>query len=83
MQWKQHLGLNTKFTVQELIGRSVNVPSFYTALMAVAAARSGGTVSNSHLGRWLKRVESKIVNGLTLLQDGNTSGYPQWKLIER
>ena len=81
MQWKEHLSLNVKYTVQEVIGRAVNVPGFYNALMGVAAARTGGTVSNANLGRWLKRVQGKIVNGFTLLQDGNTFGYPQWKLI--
>jgi hypothetical protein len=83
MQWQAHLSLNTKYTVQEVIALAVNTPSFYTALMGVAASRSGHTVSNSNLGRWLKRVQGKIVNGLALLQDGNTHGYPQWKLIQR
>ena len=83
MQWKEHLRLDTKYSVQDVIGLAVNTPSFYTALMNVAAARTGGSVSNAGLGRWLKRVQGKIVNGLTLLQDGNTSGYPQWKLIQR
>jgi hypothetical protein len=83
MQWKDHLILNIKYTVQEIIERAVNVPSFYTALLNVAPARTGGVVSNSNLGRWLKRVQGKIVNGLQLLQDGNAHGYPQWKLIQR
>ncbi|MGA8698244.1 MAG: hypothetical protein WB689_31295, partial [Xanthobacteraceae bacterium] len=78
-----YLRLDTKYSVQEVIGLAVNTPSFYTALMNVAAARTGGSVNNAGLGRWLKRVQGKIVNGLTLLQDGNTSGYPQWKLIQR
>jgi hypothetical protein len=83
MQWKEHLDLGVKYTVQEVIERAVNVPTFYTALMNVAAARTGGQmVSNISLGRWLKRVEGKIVNGLQLLQAGNAFGYPQWKLIQ-
>jgi putative DNA primase/helicase len=83
MQWKEHLNLSTKYTVQEIIERAINVPTFYNALMNVAAARSGGMVSNILLGRWLKRVKGKIVNGFQLLQDGNAFGYPQWKLTER
>ena len=83
MQWKQHLVLDQKYTVQELIGRAVNVPDFHNALVAVAMARTGGMISNASLGRWLKRVQKQIVNGLTLLQDGNAHGYPQWKLTRR
>jgi hypothetical protein len=83
MQWKQHLILDQKYTVQELIGRAVNVPDFHNALVAVAMARTGGMISNASLGRWLKRVQKQIVNGLTLLQDGNAHGYPQWKLTRR
>jgi len=83
MQWEKHFGVNSSHTVQEIIERAVNSPSFYTALINVAASRSGQTVSNVNLGRWLKRVQGKIVNGLTLLQSGNAFGYPQWKLIQR
>src|SRR6516164_8445323 len=83
MQWENHFGVGSVYTVQEIIERAVNSPSFYTALINVAASRSGQTVSNVNLGRWLKRVQGKIVNGLTLLQSGNAFGYPQWKLIQR
>jgi hypothetical protein len=80
MQWNEYLDLGVKYTVKEIIERAVNVPTFHTALMNVAAARAGGIVSNVALGRWLKRIQGKIVNGLALLQDGNTLGYPRWKL---
>lgn len=83
MQWRQNLGLATKYTVQDVIGRAVNVPSFYNALLAVAASRTGGSISNANLGRWLKRIQGKVVNRLSLIQDGNSFGYPQWKLIQR
>ena len=83
MQWRQHLILDQKYTVQDVIERAVNTPSFYNALSAVALAHTGGIVSNARLGRWLKGVQGKIVNGFALLQDGNTGGYPQWKLIQR
>jgi hypothetical protein len=82
MQWKEKLGLNTRYTVQDLIGRAIVVPSFYNALLAVAAGR-GGAVDNARLGRWLKRVEGKIVGGCSLMQDGNSFGYPKWKLVQR
>jgi hypothetical protein len=83
MQWKEKLGLNTRCTVQELIGQAIVVPSFYNALLAVAAARTGGGVDSARLGRWLKRIEGKIVAGCSLVQDGNASGYPKWKLVQR
>jgi hypothetical protein len=83
MQWREHLGVDVKHTVQEVIGLAVNTPSFYTALMGVAASRNGHMVSNPNLGRWLKRVQGKIVNGVTLLQDGSIHGYPLWKLARR
>jgi hypothetical protein len=83
MQWKEHLGLDTKYTVQEIIGRAVNTPDFYNALLAVAIAKTGGLISNDRLGRWLKRVQGKIVSDLSLVQDGNISGYSRWKLIQR
>ncbi len=47
MQWKEKLGLNTRCTVQELIGQAIVVPSFYNALLAVAAARTGGGVDSA------------------------------------
>jgi hypothetical protein len=80
MQWKDQLGVGAKYTVQQVIERAVNIPSFYTALLMVAPARTGSMVSNIALGRWLKRVQGKIVNGLKLIQDGNTHGYPLWRL---
>jgi hypothetical protein len=79
-QWREHLVPGQKYTIQEVIGRAVNTSTFYTALMNVAASKSGGVVSNDRLGRWLKRVEGKIVNGCKFLQEGSRHGYPCWTL---
>jgi putative DNA primase/helicase len=79
LQWKAHLGALSPYTVQQVIERAINVPTFYTALMTVAATKSG-TVSNERLGRWLKRVQGKIVDGLSLTQRGRAQGYPLWTL---
>jgi hypothetical protein len=68
--------------VQNLIERAINVPTFHHALLAVAPAQTGGMVSNDRLGRWLKRVEGKIVCGFKLLKTGNMHGYPLWKLTK-
>jgi putative DNA primase/helicase len=81
-QWKANLQLGTKYSVQEVIARAVNVPSFYTALMNVAVSRSGQAISNERLGRWLKQVQSKMVGNLTLRLTGRSAGYPVWSLIQ-
>jgi hypothetical protein len=83
MQWEMHLGVDHKHTVQQVIGRAINEPTFYAALMSVAGARTGGMISNALLGRWLKRVGGKIANGLTLTQSGIDCGYPLWTLGRR
>jgi putative DNA primase/helicase len=83
MQWELNLGTDRRHTVREVIDRAVNTPTFYVALMSVAGSRSGQSVSNDRLGRWLKRIQGKIVNGLTLAQDGIQDGYPIWTLRKR
>jgi hypothetical protein len=83
MQWELCLGAGHKHTVQQVVERAINAPTFYTALMGVAGSRTGQSISNVSLGRWLKHVEGKIANGLTLMQDGTNHGYPLWKLGKR
>jgi hypothetical protein len=83
MQWELCLGVGHKHTVQQVVERAINAPTFYTALMGVAGSRTGQSISNVSLGRWLKHVEGKIANGLTLMQDGTNHGYPLWKLGKR
>lgn len=83
LQWQEYLGMNSPYTVQQVIERAVNTPTFYTALLNVAASKTGSTVSNDRLGRWLKRIQEKIVNGLKLIQTGKLHGYPTWCLIKQ
>jgi putative DNA primase/helicase len=80
-QWKQHLALDQGYTVQQIIGRALINSDFHNALLAISASRSGGSVSNDRLGRWLSRVKGKVVNGLKLLKAGSAAGYPFWKLV--
>ena len=82
MQWKANLVLDQTYTVQNVIERAVNVPSFYNALFAVAASRTGGAISNDRLGRWLKRIQGKIICGFKLIWHGSSGGYPLWKLTK-
>jgi hypothetical protein len=81
-QWEKNLGLDTAYTVQDIITRSINVIDLHVALMNVAGARSGNMVSNDRLGRWLKRVEGQIVSGLALQHAGMVNGYPLWRLVQ-
>jgi hypothetical protein len=81
-EWESNLRVNTQHTVQEVIDRALAKTSFYTALMAVACARSGQSVSNERLGRWLKKVQGKMVGNLGLRQNGKSHGYPLWSLIK-
>jgi hypothetical protein len=83
MQWKDHLGIDKKHTVQEVIERAINVRDFWNALLAIAESRSGGgMISNERFGRWLRKIEGKFAGGLRLLQDGSSKGYSKWRLSD-
>jgi len=81
MQWRDHIGIDKRHTVQEVIERAINIRDFWNALLAVAESRSGGgVISNERLGRWLRKIESKFAAGLRLVRDGSMHGYPCWRL---
>ena len=81
LQWKENLGENSRHTVQGVIDYAINIPEFYTALLNVAAHKTGSMVSNDRLGRWLNRIQGKIVNGLCLTRESTKhGGYPIWTL---
>ena len=82
MQWQKHLGTEKPFTVQDIIGQAVNIVTFHTALLNVAIGRSGH-VSNERLGRWLKKVQGKIVDGLMFKESGSSGGYSLWRLTQQ
>ena len=79
-QWRMRLGVDQQHTVQDVIACAINAPDFHAALMAVARSRTGSTVSNDRLGRWLSRVAGKIVANLKLVRSGLRDGYPLWTL---
>ena len=83
-QWKQHLALDQGYTVQQLISRALIDSDFHIALLAVAtqSGQSGSAVNNMRLGRWLKRVKGKVVNGFKIMTAGIRTGYPLWKLTQ-
>jgi putative DNA primase/helicase len=81
-QWREHLGTSSSFTVQEVIGRAVNIVEFHTALRAVGGSKSGQLVDNARLGRWLKRIQGRICDGAALHRERILDGYPYWQLRE-
>jgi hypothetical protein len=82
MQWRDHLQIGSQCTVQEVIDRALNVRDFYTALSSVAISRSGQSISNERLGRWLRRMQGKVVGNLMLQSTGKLHGYSLWSLIQ-
>jgi hypothetical protein len=83
MQWAQNLKLDTRYSIQDVVGRAIGVSSFFNALSAVAGMQNGNSISNERLGRWLRRVEGKIVNGYALFRAGSKDGYAVWELAQR
>jgi hypothetical protein len=78
-QWRQHLTVGEKYTVQQLINQTMNANDFHVALLNVAGDR-GNLVSNQRLGRWLRQNEGRIVNGSMIRQGGSRDGYSLWVL---
>lgn len=84
VRWKEVLGVGPVYTLQQVINAGINNTDFHAALIAVAAANRGGiVVSNVQLGRWLRKVEGKIVGNLKLTRAGLSDGYQLWKLVDR
>jgi hypothetical protein len=79
-QWREHIGLSTEVTVPQIVNRSLNAHDLHIALTNVASARTGPTVSNERLGRWLKKNEGRIIGGLVLRRTRMLDGYPIWSL---
>jgi hypothetical protein len=82
-QWRQILGTTKAFTAQEVIALAMNVQDFYAALTAVAPAPRGGIISAIALGRYLKRVQGKIVSGYAVLEAGIHNGYRKYQVVKR
>ena len=80
-QWQTNLGLEGVFTLPQILEVAVNSADFHNALLAVAADKSSRRVSNERFGRWLKKIEGQIINGLYLRQNALVNGYPTWKLM--
>src|SRR5262249_15556522 len=84
IQWKEILGvgIGCRYSASEIIARAEIVAAFHTALMGVAADRSGARVSPIAFSRWLKRNENKIMDRLAFVKAGIHNGFQTWALIQ-
>ena len=80
VQWQQKVGIGVVITLQRAIDRAGYDADFYAALIAVASGPNG--ISNVKLGRWLRRVEGKVIGGFRFKQTGMRDGYPLWGLFK-
>jgi len=80
-QWKEHLGCEKSYTIQEIMNEAVTITAFQAALRGVAVNRKG-QLDNASFGRWLIRVKGKVINNTMIDYQGITDGYPYWKLMQ-
>jgi hypothetical protein len=80
VQWKGAIGVNNQRTMRQVVNTALVNSDFHSALVAVAGNQSGILINSERLGRWLHKVEGKIVNHLRLIRDGRKDGYWLWKL---
>jgi putative DNA primase/helicase len=78
--WKEHIGLNAPMNIQSIINKALVAPDLHNALMAVAEARNRQIISPDRLGKWLRKVDGRIVPGNALRQAGVVHGYQNWAL---
>jgi len=80
-EWRQKVGMRVEKTVQQVINCAINANDFHVALLNVAQGRNSSIVSNERLGRWLRKNEGRVVDGVTLKCTGRLDGYPTWSLV--
>jgi hypothetical protein len=80
--WKDSIGLNVPLNIQGIINKALLAPDLHNALMAVAEARSRQVISPDRLGRWLRKVDGRIVSGNAIRQAGMVDGYQNWVLAK-
>jgi hypothetical protein len=79
-RWKETFGVNVRRTQQQVMNAALVNSDLHSALVVVAGNQSGILVSSERLGRWLHKVEGKIINGLSLVRDGRQQSYWLWRL---
>jgi hypothetical protein len=78
--WREIIGPNTPVRVQDIINKAVMAPELHNALMAVAEAWGRQVISPERLGRWLCKVNGRIVSGGAIKKAGMVHGYHTWPL---
>jgi putative DNA primase/helicase len=78
--WRDSIGANAPMNIQGIINKALVAPDLRNALMAVAEARNRQVISPDRLGKWLRKVDGRIVSGNALRQAGVVHGYPNWVL---
>jgi putative DNA primase/helicase len=78
--WKEHIGLNAPLNIQGIINKALAAPDLQNALLVVAEARGRSVISSDRFGRWLRKVEGRIVSGNAIRQAGVVHGYQHWVL---
>jgi Bifunctional DNA primase/polymerase, N-terminal len=78
-QWQLVFGIR-RVTIQQIISAGLVNSDLQNALISVAANKGGLLISPERLGRWLMKVEGKIVNKLRFMRRGNDHGHWLWKL---
>jgi putative DNA primase/helicase len=89
IEWKRVLGVGMTHKTQTIINSAMTDSDLFLALMTVAGSPSGRNISSVLLGRWLHRVENKVVkiaNGsivgeYKLTKQKAVGGYPYWALM--
>lgn len=62
-QWRLKLVVGQAYTIKQVIERAIVDQDFFNALAAVASNKTGTSISNDRLGRWLHKNAGKIVDG--------------------
>jgi hypothetical protein len=80
--WQEHIGANAPVNIQGIINKALIAPDLHNALMTVAEARGRAVVSPDRLGKWLRKVDGRIIAGKAIRQAGVVDGYQNWSLRE-
>jgi hypothetical protein len=75
------LVLNTPYTTKQIAGFANGRGDEVKDLLKQVGGENG-TIDNVALGKWLKGITGKIVNGRQLLRDTSDKARPKWALVE-
>jgi hypothetical protein len=73
--------LNTPYTTKQIAGFANGRGDEVEDLLKRVGGENGA-IDNVALGKWLKGITGKIVNGRQLLKDTSDKTRPKWVLVE-